>query len=438
MYYFIMNENNWKFRWTKEQIKAMLLEQMDSFWQKDTGIKRSKLKEVERAVDVPHTVVISGLRRVGKSTLLAQIAHKLGEGTFYYLNFEDDRFSGFEVEDFNDLYQTLIELFGERKIFLLDEIQNIEGWEHIVRRFMDMSFKFYITGSNASLLSKELGSRLTGRYVPIELFPFSFVEYLQFREVEIPDLKKMTTIDIARVNRHLNDYLVSGGIPDALKYPELPLLRSLYDDVIYRDIATRYRLDAVKSLKELAFFLISNPASLVSFNKLKQQLRLGSVNTVSSYIEYMENSWLIFTINIFSYSVKRQQIAPKKVYAIDTGMVNTVGFHASPNWGKLLENLVYLTLRQHTKDINYYVSPGGFEVDFYLPEKKQLIQVARKLENNQTRERELRAISDAVSELEITSATILSESNEEDVLSGKIPVNIQSVAEWLITHDFTD
>jgi uncharacterized protein len=169
-----MNENLWKARWSEDQIKAMLLEQFDSFWKRDTGIPRDRLADLERASGLPHAVIVSGLRRVGKSTLLAQMAHKLGKEAFYYLNFEDDRFIGFQTEDANDLYQTLVELFGEHKIFVVDEIQNVSGWEHFVRRFMEMGFKFYITGSNASLLSRELGTRLTGRYVPIELFPFFF------------------------------------------------------------------------------------------------------------------------------------------------------------------------------------------------------------------------------------------------------------------------
>jgi len=146
-------------------------------------------------------VIISGLRRVGKSTLLAQLAHRLGKDQFHYVNFEDDRFLGFQAEDANDLYQALLELFGERRVFLIDEVQNIAGWEHFVRRFMDMGIKFYITGSNASLLSRELGTRLTGRYVPVELFPFSFVEFLHFKGYAISDLSRLATADIARLQR---------------------------------------------------------------------------------------------------------------------------------------------------------------------------------------------------------------------------------------------
>jgi predicted AAA+ superfamily ATPase len=429
-----MNEVSWKSRWNKDQIKAMLLEQFQAFWQRDTGIVRTQLSEVEKAKDVPHAVIVSGLRRAGKSTLLAQMAHLLGENQFYYINFEDDRFLGFQAEDATDLHQVLIELFGERKIFVIDEVQNVTGWEHFVRRFMDMGFKFYITGSNASLLSKELGTRLTGRYVPIELLPFSFKEFIQFRDEVVPDLNRMTTADHARLQNSLQSYLQLGGIPDALKYPQLPLLRTLYDDVLYRDIATRYRLDAVTIIKELAFYLMSNPASLISFNKLKERFQVGSVNTIKSYIGYMENSWLLFKLNVYDYSVKRQQIAPKKVYSIDTGLAHAVGFGFSPNTGKFLENLIYLALRRKTKDIYYFSSPGGYEVDFYLPQKQQLIQVTQNLDHPAVREREFRALQDAMQSVKVQNALILADSNEEPIEINGIPVEIHSAAEWLLNE----
>jgi uncharacterized protein len=218
----------------------------------------------------------------------------------------------------------------------------------------------------------------------------------------------------------------------ALKYPQLPLLRTLYDDVLYRDIATRHRIDAVTALKELAFYLISNPASLVSFNKLKEQFRLGSVNTISSYINHMEDSWLLFTLNRYDFSVKRQQIAPKKIYYIDTGLANAVGFSFSPNTGKLLENLVFLALRQHSPEIYYYITPTGYEVDFYLPGKRQLIQVAQHLENPSTREREMRALEDAVQGVNANSALILSDTNAKSFEIHGVKAEIRTIAEWLI------
>lgn len=427
-----MNENFWRAKWTQDQIRALLLEQFETFRQYDVGIPRASLADVEQAAPLPHAVIISGLRRAGKSTLLAQMAHKLGQEHFYYLNFEDDRFLGFQAEDANAVYQTLVELFGERKTFVVDEVQNIPGWEHFVRRFMDMGFKFYITGSNASLLSRELGSRLTGRYVPIELFPFSFTEFLQFRDYRIPDTARMTTTDKGLLRRHLDEYLRLGGIPEPLKYPDLPLLRILYDDVVYRDIAVRYGIEEVGALKELAFYLVSNPASLVSYNKLKQQLHLGSVNTVKNYIEYLENSWLVFTVHVYDYSVKRQQIAPKKVYCIDTGLANSVGFTFSPNTGKLLENLIFLALRRRTKEIYYYATPSGYEVDFYLPETRELFQVAQNMEHPATRERELRALSDALRALNLSHGTILTDVNLDPIEENGLTIEIRSLAEWLI------
>jgi uncharacterized protein len=212
----------------------------------------------------------------------------------------------------------------------------------------------------------------------------------------------------------------------------LPLLRILYDDVIYRDIAVRYSIEEVGALKELAFYLLSNPASLVSYNKLRQQLHLGSVNTVKNYVEYLENSWLIFTVNVYAYSVKRQQIAPKKVYCIDTGLANSIGFTFSANTGKLLENLVFLALRRKKKEIYYYVSPAGYEVDFYLPETRELFQVAQNIESPPTREREVRALRDALQALQLSHGTILTDTNMDPVEEDGLRIEIRSLSEWLI------
>jgi predicted AAA+ superfamily ATPase len=427
-----MNESNWHSKWPKEDIRIMLREQLQTFWKRDTGVVREKLPQLLKAAALPHAVIISGLRRVGKSTLLAQIAHHLGENTFYYLNFEDERFLGFLAEDANALYQTLIETFGEKTIFMIDEIQNVVGWEHFVRRFMDMGLKFYITGSNASLLSDELGSRLTGRYLPFDLLPFSFREFLTFKQYDLPDLDRLTTPEHALLQRRLDEYLEQGGIPEPVMYPELPLHRALYDDVLYRDIAARYRFDDLRALKELAFNLMSNPAGLISFNKLKGQLKLGSVNTVKNYIGYLEASWLLFTINVHDYSVKRQQIAPKKIYAIDTGMIRAVGFSFSPNRGRLLENLIFLALRRQERDIYYLTLKDGYEVDFYLPQTGMLIQVAENLQQEQIREREIRALTAAMSSLNLKEGLILTANGEDSLAIGNMNIHIQPIATWML------
>jgi uncharacterized protein len=429
-----MNENIWKSKWSKDQIKVMLTEQFAGFKDRPTGIPRTQLAKIEPASRSPHAVIISGLRRAGKSTLLSQQARGMGDDSFYYLNFEDERFLGFQADDFNELYRDLIELFGGRKIFILDEVQNISNWELFVRRFMDMGFKFFITGSNASLLSQELGTRLTGRYLPIELFPFSFTEFLRFRGYSVQEKRQPTTLEKGLLSQQLNEYLQFGGIPEPLKYPELPLLRTLYDDILYRDIATRYRIGDVRALKDLAFYLTSNPAGLVSFNKLKQQFHLGSVNTIKNYFDFLENSWLFFTVNVWDYSVKRQQIAPKKAYCIDTGFLNAIGFAFSPNTGKQLENLVYLALRRQTDQIYYFVSSQGHEVDFYLPETRELIQVAQSMEHPRTRQREIRALTDALKSLNMARGLILTEQGAPSVENEGVTIEIRSFTDWLLEN----
>ena len=176
---------------------------------------------------------------------------------------------------------------------------------------------------------------------------------------------------------------------------------------------------------------MSNPAGRVSFNKLKEQLRLGSVNTVKNYVEYLENGWLLFTTNVYDFSVKRQQVAPKKVYAIDTGLASAVGFSFSPNTGKLLENLVFLALRRRTQEVYYYTSPAGFEVDFYLPETRELIQVSQNLAQPATREREVARLIDAMRGLGLSQALILTDANSGPILESELTIEVRSLAEWL-------
>lgn len=179
-----------------DNIRTALIEQQKEFLKKDLGTQRNILREITAYKDTPYPVIISGLRRSGKSTLLAQLAHKFYPGNeYFFINFEDERFLSFTVSDFVELHELLIELFGNQRVFLLDEIQNVFGWERFVSRMVNSGYKFYITGSNASLLSRELGTKLTGRYVPVELFPFSWDEYLRFKKVPFPDIVRLTTVD---------------------------------------------------------------------------------------------------------------------------------------------------------------------------------------------------------------------------------------------------
>ncbi len=417
---------------TKELLAAVLKEQHETFITVDKGIEREVLDNLGDIIASPQIMVVTGLRRVGKSTLLAQIAGKYLRNGFYFVNFEDERLLNFQVGDFDLLHETLISLFGEKKTFLFDEIQNIPQWERFVRRLHDQGYKFIVTGSNASLLSQELGTRLTGRSIRVELFPFSFREFLEFRKIKIPDLKVLTTKQRGNLRKFVHDYLISGGIPDALKYPLLTIHKTLYDDVLYRDIATRYKLDNVKSLKELAFYLISNTASLISFNKLKELLKLGSVNTVKSYIDYLESSWLFFVLNKYAFSVKEQQIAAKKIYSIDTGLASTVGFSFSGNYGKLMENIVFLQLRRIKHDLYYYKTNQDYEVDFFLPKENLFIQVTQHF-TQEVKEREIRAlVSASAGQKKPSNFLVITESEKRLIEYQGFQIQVVPLYEWLL------
>ena len=410
-----------------------LKEQYQAFMARDHGIQREILKTIKKIITTPQVTVITGLRRVGKSTLLAQIATKYLKNNFYFVNFEDERLINFQVQDFDFLHETLISLFGKKKIFLFDEVQNVPGWERFVRRLHDQGYKFIVTGSNASLLSQELGTRLTGRSIRVELFPFSFQEYLRFKKIKAPSSKVLTTKQRGQLHKHANDCLLLGGIPDALKYKQLEIHKTLYDDVLYRDIATRYKLDNTKNLKELSFYLISNISNLISFNKLKQLLKLGSVNTIKSYINYLEDSWLFFVLNKYAHSVKEQQIAAKKIYNIDTGLTNSVGFNFSQNKGKLMENIVYLQLRKKYQHIYYYKTCQGYEIDFFLPKENIFIQVSQHLDTKETQEREVRSIIAATQEQGQTKNLIIITENEKDTITKNgSQIKIIPLYQWLL------
>lgn len=415
-------------------LSGILKEQLQNFKQKDLGVNRSILSSLSSLIGVPQIVIITGLRRVGKSTLLAQIAKKYLNDDYYFINFEDERLLNFKAKDFDLLHETLITLFGEKKIFFLDEIQNVPDWERFVRRLHDQGYKFFITGSNASLLSQELGTRLTGRSIQIELFPFSFNEFLSFKQVEVPDMQVLTTTERGLMKRICNEYVTSGGIPDSLKYPEIDVHQGLYNDVIYRDIATRYNIDNTKSLKELALYLLSNTSSLISYNKLKELLKLGSVNTIKNYIEYLENSWLFFTLNKYAYSIKEQQIAAKKIYGIDTGLINSVGFSFSENKGKLIENIVFLHLRKRYNEIFYYKTESNHEVDFFIPQSRQLIQVSQNINSKDTFEREIRSLNEAYAEQKKDASLLLiSQDDQQESESNTGHVEIIPLYRWLLS-----
>ena len=419
----------------KNLIKEVILEQKSARENFDLGIKRALLGLIGQYVPLPHTLVISGIRRVGKSTLLAQIMDSFYKQGSYYFNFEDERLIGFKLSDFNLLYETLLEVYGERKVFFFDEIQNVPKWEIFVRRMQDKGHKFFITGSNASLLSKELSTKLTGRVLSLELYPFSFREFLAFKGF-FPDKQALyNTTERGKIKRYFNQYLIKGGMPEYLKYNDTSLLKHVYEDILYRDIVARYEIKQIKALRELGLYFLSNTAGLFSYNGLKRFLQLGSVNTAKSYAGYLENSFLISTLNRFSYSLKQQFIANKKVYCIDSGLAAAVAFAFSKNRGKFLENLVFLELKRRFQEVYYYKTAANLEVDFLIRDKgqkKSLIQVTQSLADEKTRDREIKALISALKELNGKSAVILSEDDEERIKIAGKTITVVPIYKWLL------
>ncbi|MEX2566807.1 MAG: ATP-binding protein, partial [Cyclobacteriaceae bacterium] len=286
-------------------LEEVALSQRAEIYTRTQGLERNELESFP--LFKSHSLIISGIRRCGKSTLLLQLMKNQYPNAFY-LNFEDPRLYGFNVEDF----QKIDRLISEQKHteLLFDEIQVVAGWERYIRQKLDQgNHQIVITGSNASLLSKELGTKLTGRHITKELFPFSYEQFCDFK-------------DLPKSPESTMDYLHKGGFPEFLINERLEILHQLFDDLLLRDITVRYGVRDFRSLQHLAIYLISNVSKLVSGNNLRKTLEIKATSTVMEYFSNLEESWLFFFIPKFSYSKKKQLINPKKVYAVDTGLVS--------------------------------------------------------------------------------------------------------------------
>lgn len=419
----------------KSLLKEIILEQEKDRKKLDKGVLRTALSVALRQATLPHAVVVSGIRRCGKSTLLNQVIGDLYKDGVYYFNFEDERLVDFSVENFNDLYEVFLELYGEKDVFFFDEVQNVPKWEVFVRRMQGKGCKFFITGSNASLLSRELGTKLSGRNVSIELFPFSFVEFLSFKGFQRSKNGLSLTAERAALKKQFAEYLKHGGMPEYLKYQDQTLLKRVYEDILYRDIVARYGIKQVKPLRELGLYFLSNIGGTFSYNNLKKVLGLGSMNTIKSYADYLENSYLIFLISKFSYSLKEQFVALKKIYCIDNGLVESIAFQFSKNKGKFLENAVFLELRRNFSEIYYYKTANNLEVDFLVKSGKKemkLIQVADNLDNDKTRQREINALVKAMDELKLKTGLILTDDTEEDLKIAEKDIKVIPLYKWLL------
>lgn len=409
----------------KNSLQLVVLDQRASFEKKESFIKRS----VDRAaIDTKKITVISGIRRSGKSTLLKQIS--AGFQGYYYCNFEDERLLDFTHSDFQLLHEVFLETAGEHTVFFFDEIQNIAGWERFVRRLHDDGNKIFVTGSNAKLLSSELATSLTGRYLKIELYPFSFKEFLLFRGVDVPRI--LTTREKSALVRHFQDYCTLGGFPEVVKSGNKDELTQLYQDVLIKDLLVRFKIRETKAFRELAYYLISHATLPISFNNLKKLLGFRSVTTVKNYSDFLEEAYLFFSVSKFDYSVRKQLINDRKMYCIDTGMAGAVGFAFSENRGRLLENIVFLELKREGKDIYYY--QGKKECDFLVRSGNTItdtIQVTDGL-TKENEQREIAGIVEAMDQYKLKRGFILTQSQEKEIVQGKKTITVLPVWKWLL------
>lgn len=398
----------------KETIRAIVATQKKELESSEYGIERVLTKKLE--LELPFAIVLSGIRRCGKSTLLRQ-AMKNANG-LYYFNFEDPRATGFELSDFQKLDEVFKEEYGESNCYFFDEIQNVDKWELFVRTMLDKKKHFLITGSNASLMSKELGTRLTGRHLKHELFPFSYSEFLDFTSKKIG------------VESFI-EYLQRGGFPEYLKYGKSDILQELFTDIVLRDIVVRHKLRSPQVIKEMALYLLSNVGTEFSYNALAKTFNLGSTNSAIAFVSYLEDSYLLFTISKFDYSIKKQSVNPKKVYVIDNGLadVNSVSFSA--NKGRMLENTVFLHLRRYGRQVFYF--KGRNECDFLVKEKNEItqaIQVCYQL-NEDNKKRELDGLTEAIEKFDLRNGLILTLDQQDTFeISGKT-VTVKPVWQWL-------
>lgn len=399
----------------KESLRKVVRLQREELKIFEQGVLREELEKID--INVFFAVILSGIRRCGKSTLLRQLMKK-ADG-FYYFNFEDSRATEFSVEDFDKLDEIFHEEYGSHSCYFFDEIQNISKWELFVRRLVDIKKHVIITGPNASLLSKELGTRLTGRHLNHEIFPFSFVEFLKMNKEKA---------GVASFDKYLSD----GGFPEYLTLKRPDVLQELLKDVIARDITARYNIRNQKALMDLAVYLLTNIGKKFTYNSLKNNLKFASINSVISFVSYFEDTYMLFTIPMFDYSVKKTLVNPKKVYAIDNGFVIRNSSSFFDDRGRLLENLVFLNLKRKYKEIFYF--QGNAECDFLV--KKDLkvvkaIQVCYDV-NRDSREREINGLLEAMNKFNLKEGSIIT-FNQEDkfVMKDKI-VKLIPAWKWLI------
>jgi len=361
---------------------------------------------------------------------------------FGYINFDDERLYGVKAKDLDLVLQAFYELYGDVDYIILDEPQNVEGWELFANR-LRRTKRVIIIGSNSKLLSGELATHLTGRHIDFTLTPFSFREYLSFKGVDLSKEDFYSTRKTAEIKRFFEEYMKIGGMPEAYMFGRGILVR-IYSDIIEKDVLRRIKIRMKETFKEFTKYSISNIASEFTIRKLSHIFEVKDVHTVKNWIDALESSYLFFILERYSPKLKQQIIAPKKIYCIDNGLVNTISFKTTERHGKLMENLVAIELLRKK---NYWYNDLEFfywkdhqqnEVDFVLKEGlqvKQLIQVTYISSKREIDRREIKALVKASDELKCKNLIVITWNYEDKLNINNKTIKYIPLWKWLLNKD---
>jgi len=401
---------DWNVWWEKNEVPQNLL-----------GQKRGISNELIDLMELKEIKIITGVRRSGKSTILYQIIqHLLNKGVpsknILLLNFEDAALAHYSPEEIYESYLSELNPAFDNFVFI-DEVQRKEGWENWIRKKYDLKHatNFFVTGSSASLLKKEYSTLLTGRNISEEVFPLSFREFLDFSGIHVDNAEIISTETRSKVLFNLKKYLEWGGFPEIFFTNEnykRRLLNQYFEDIVYKDIVDRYGTNSMKT-KELGVYLLTNIANSLSMRNARNALGFG-LETISDYIAYMVEAYLLYVVPIYSPSLKIQSANPKKIYCIDTGLRNAVSFKFSEDVGRLAENAVFVELKRHKQEVYYWKNNIG-EVDFIVKDglwPVEAIQVCWNLDDERTKKREVRALWSAMTEFDLNKGFIITEDTE--------------------------
>lgn len=381
--------------------------------------------------------VFLGIRRAGKSYLMFQRIHELMKrGTdieeILYLNFEDERFIGLKSEDLDEIKRVYEETFSFRPIFFLDEIQIVPGWEKFVRRLADKSYRVFVTGSNAKMLSSEIATTLGGRFLIQNVYPFSFREFLKFEGFELKPNWLYTPGTRNGVVRSFDTYFYNGGFPELLSFEDKrSWLSGLYQKIFFGDLVARYSLRNSDSMRLLVKKLAESVMQPSSYNRLKNIVSSAGesvgVRTIIDYVGYLQETWLIFSLENYAARFAERE-SNRKYYFIDNGILNLFIFRPET---LLLENLVAITLHRQFGEKVYFYNQH-IEVDFYIPEESWLIQVSYNISDVQTFEREVNGIVKAAKFLNAERLQIVTRNDERVIEKDGLSIEVLPIWKWLI------